>query len=68
MIVETDLAYVAGIIDGEGSICIREHIYKTPGHNIPYITKANMVELTKQRRTMKNLISKLNQTSHGITT
>jgi len=145
MIVETDLAYAAGLMDGEGSICIREHTYKTPGHNIPSfslyveirmtnkegveyiksvfggslkskgltktgkviydwkiysnkaakfleiispylkckhrqakvairfsnlpnITKANMTELTNQRRTMRNLISKLNQTSHGINT
>jgi hypothetical protein len=36
MIVEaTEAAYLAGIIDGEGSIGIRKHIYKTGKHNNP---------------------------------
>ena len=145
MIVETDLSYAAGLMDGEGSICIREYIYKTPGHNIPAyslyveirmtnrepvefikakfggslkskgvtktgktiydwkiytkkaaifltmiypflkckhrqagiaikfsnlpnVTKTNIDEIIKKRKNMKRLISRLNQTSHGINT
>jgi hypothetical protein len=145
MIVETDYAYAAGLMDGEGSICIRRYDYKKPGHNLPAFSlyveirmtnkegvefikdtfggcltnkgvtktgktiydwkiygnkaaaflenilpylkckhrqanvavkfsmlpnanKENRDALTKQRDRMKNLISRLNQTSHGIET
>ena len=46
MIVETDLAYAAGIMDGEGSICIRRHVYKTGVHNIPSFTVYAEIRMT----------------------
>jgi hypothetical protein len=46
MIVETDMAYAAGLMDGEGSICIRRHIYKTSGHNIPSFTVYVEIRMT----------------------
>lgn len=46
MIVEADLAYAAGIMDGEGSICIRRYEYKNSGHTIPSFTLYAEIRMT----------------------
>lgn len=48
IISETDKAYAAGIIDGEGSVCIRRYVHKTPGHHIPSFSLYVEIRMTNR--------------------